>query len=90
MVREFSLGEAIHTMLKRIAESQRKIIAPAQDEQVVELWRALLDMNEVSGQIRSGAISAIGPESVKSPVGWHHGRHHRPPPATITVALGTR
>jgi len=40
-------GEAILTMLKRRVERQLAIIAPAQSEQVVDFWRALLDMHEV-------------------------------------------
>ena len=40
-------GEAIFTMLKLKAQSQLEIVAPAQTEEVVELWRALLAMHEV-------------------------------------------
>ena len=34
-------GEAILAMLKRKAERQLEVIAPAQDEQVVEFWKVL-------------------------------------------------
>ena len=40
-------GEAILTMLKRKADRQLEIIAPAHSEQEVEFWRALLAMHEV-------------------------------------------
>lgn len=44
-------GEAILTMLKRKAECQLELIAPAQPETVVEFWRAMLDMQTVQAQI---------------------------------------
>jgi hypothetical protein len=34
-------------MLKRKAESQLEVIAPAHAEEVVELWRAVLDMHDI-------------------------------------------
>ena len=37
-------GEAVLAMLKRKAEQQLEIIAPAHDEHVVEFWKSLLDM----------------------------------------------
>jgi hypothetical protein len=40
-------GEAILALLKRKAERQLEVIAPAQTEEVAELWRALLDMHDV-------------------------------------------
>jgi hypothetical protein len=44
-------GEAIFTMLKRKAECQLELIAPAQTEQVVEFWRALLNMHDVQAKL---------------------------------------
>jgi len=44
-------GEAVLTMLKRKAERQLEIIAPAQNEQVVEFWRALLDIHVVADRL---------------------------------------
>ena len=44
-------GEAVLTMLKRKAENQRELIAPAHDEHVVEFWRALLDMQTVQAKL---------------------------------------
>ena len=44
-------GEAILTMLKLKAERQLEVIAPSQEEQVVEFWRALLDMHEVQDKL---------------------------------------
>ena len=40
-------GEAVFALLKRKAENQLELIAPAHSEQVVEFWRALLAMHEV-------------------------------------------
>ncbi len=40
-------GEAILTMLKRKAERQLEIIAPAQDGRLIEVLRVLLDMQYV-------------------------------------------
>jgi hypothetical protein len=40
-------GEAVFTLLKRKAENQLELIAPAYSEQVVEFWCALLAMHEV-------------------------------------------
>lgn len=40
-------GEAIFAMLKRKAESQLEIIAPAHSEEEVDFWRAMLAMHEV-------------------------------------------
>ena len=44
-------GEAILTMLKRKAECQLELIAPAYPEEVVELWCALLHMHEVQATL---------------------------------------
>ena len=44
-------GEAVLTMLKRKAENQLDLIAPAHDEQVVEFWRALLAMHTVQAKL---------------------------------------
>jgi hypothetical protein len=44
-------GEAILTMLKRKAERQLEVIAPAHSEEVVELWRSLLDMQSVQDKL---------------------------------------
>jgi hypothetical protein len=44
-------GEAVLALLKRKAKNQLEIIAPAHDEQVVEFWRALLDMHEVQAKL---------------------------------------
>ena len=44
-------GEAVLTMLKRKAENQLELIAPAHDEHVVEFWRALLDMQTVQAKL---------------------------------------
>ena len=39
------------TMLKRKAENQLELIAPTHSEQVVEFWRALLDMQTVQAKL---------------------------------------
>jgi hypothetical protein len=44
-------GEAILTLLKRKAERQLEVIAPAQPENVAEFWRALLDMQTVQAKL---------------------------------------
>ena len=44
-------GEAVLTMLKRKAECHLERIAPGQDEQVVEFWRALLDIQTVQNRL---------------------------------------
>lgn len=44
-------GEAILTALKLKAERQLELIAPAQPENVVEFWRALLDMQTVQAKL---------------------------------------
>jgi len=44
-------GEAVLTMLKRKAERQLELIAPAHDEHLVEFWRALLDMQTVQAKL---------------------------------------
>ncbi len=44
-------GEAVFGLLKRKAERQLEIIAPAYDEQLVEFWRALLDMQTVQAKL---------------------------------------
>jgi hypothetical protein len=44
-------GEAILSMLKRKAESQLAIIAPAHDEQLVEILRALVDMHVIQNRL---------------------------------------
>jgi len=44
-------GESILTMLKRKAESQLDVIAPAQDEQIVEFWKVLLDIHTVADKL---------------------------------------
>jgi hypothetical protein len=44
-------GEAVFTLLKRKAENQLELIAPAHDEHVVEFWRALLDMQTVQAKL---------------------------------------
>lgn len=44
-------GEAIFTLLKRKAENQLELIAPAHDEHVVEFWRSLLDMQTVQAKL---------------------------------------
>lgn len=44
-------GEAVLMMLKRKAENQLELIAPAHDEQVVEFWRSLLDMHTVQAKL---------------------------------------
>jgi len=44
-------GESVLTMLKRKAECQLEIIAPAYDEHLVEFWRALLDMQTVQAKL---------------------------------------
>jgi hypothetical protein len=44
-------GEAIFALLKRKAENQLELIAPAHSEQVVEFWRALLDMQTVQAKL---------------------------------------
>ena len=38
-------------MLKRKAENQLELIAPAHDEQVVGLWRALIAMQTVQAKL---------------------------------------
>jgi hypothetical protein len=38
-------------MLKRKAERQLEVIALTHDEQVVEFWRALLDMNDAQAKL---------------------------------------
>lgn len=53
-------GEAVLTMLKRKAECQLEIIAPAYGEHLVEFWRALLDMQTVQAKLESRAPSAVG------------------------------
>jgi hypothetical protein len=45
-------GEAVFALLKRKAENQLELIAPAHSEQVVEFWRALLAMQTV--QVKLG------------------------------------
>jgi hypothetical protein len=44
-------GEAVLAMLKRKAENQLERIAPGHDEQVVEFWRSLLDMQTVQSHL---------------------------------------
>jgi hypothetical protein len=44
-------GEAVFALLKRKAEHQLELIAPAHDEHVVEFWRALLDMQTVQAKL---------------------------------------
>ncbi len=44
-------GEAVLTMLRRKAECQLERIAPGHDEQVVEFWRVLLDMQTVQDRL---------------------------------------
>ena len=44
-------GEAVLTMLKRKAECQLDRIAPGHDEQIVEFWRSLLNMQIVQGRL---------------------------------------
>jgi hypothetical protein len=44
-------GELVFALLKRKAESQLELVAPAHDERIVELWRALLDMHEVQAKL---------------------------------------
>ncbi|MGD0500853.1 MAG: hypothetical protein ABSC23_20765 [Bryobacteraceae bacterium] len=44
-------GEAVFALLKRKAENQLELIAPAHSEQVVEFWRALLDMQTVQAKL---------------------------------------
>ena len=44
-------GEAVFALLKRKAESQLELIAPAHSEQVVEFWRALLAMQTVQAKL---------------------------------------
>jgi hypothetical protein len=44
-------GEAVFALLKRITENQLELIAPAHSEQVVEFWRALLDMQTVQAKL---------------------------------------
>jgi|SRR5215471_15884435 len=44
-------GEAVLTILRRKAECQLELIAPAHDEQVVEFWRSLLDMQTVQAKL---------------------------------------
>jgi hypothetical protein len=44
-------GEAVFALLKRKAENQLELIAPAHDEQVVEFWRALLAMQTVQAKL---------------------------------------
>jgi len=44
-------GEAVFALLKRKAECQLELIAPAHSEQVVEFWRALLDMQTVQAKL---------------------------------------
>jgi hypothetical protein len=44
-------GEAVLALLKRKAENQLELIAPAHDEQVVEFWRALLDIQTVQNKL---------------------------------------
>jgi hypothetical protein len=38
-------------MLKRKAENQLELIAPAHSEQVVEFWRALLAMHDTQAKL---------------------------------------
>jgi hypothetical protein len=44
-------GEAVFALLKRKAENQLELIAPAHDEHVVEFWRSLLDMQTVQAKL---------------------------------------
>ena len=44
-------GEAVFALLKRKAENQLELIAPAHDEQVVGLWRALIAMQTVQAKL---------------------------------------
>jgi len=44
-------GEAVFALLKRKAENQLELIAPAHSEQVVEFWRALLAMQTVQAKL---------------------------------------
>ena len=53
-------GEAVLTMLKRKAENQLELIAPAHDEHVVEFWRALLDMQTVQAKLGRERHRLIG------------------------------
>jgi hypothetical protein len=65
-------GELLLAFLKRKADRQLELIAPAQDERVVEFWRALLQMHEVQAKLvreRYLCLSKIrsGSESTSSP-----------------------
>lgn len=44
-------GEAALTMLRRKAECQLERIAPGHDEQVVEFWRSLLDIQVIQNRL---------------------------------------
>ena len=44
-------GEMVFALLKRKAECQLELIAPAQPENVVEFWRSLLDIHTVADKL---------------------------------------
>ena len=44
-------GESLFALLKRKTENQLELIAPGHDEQAVEFWRALLDMQTVQAKL---------------------------------------
>src|SRR3974377_1708894 len=56
-------GEAVLTMLKRKAECQLEILAPAHDEHLVEFWRSLLDVQTVQAKLgrERHRLSIVGP-----------------------------
>lgn len=45
------LGEALYGMLRRKAESKLAVIAAAQQEDVLEFWRAVMDMQAVQSTL---------------------------------------
>jgi len=45
------LGEALFGMLQRKAEAKLAVIAPAQQEDVVEFWRAVMDIQIVQSTL---------------------------------------
>jgi hypothetical protein len=44
-------GELVFALLKRKAESHLEIISPSQDEQIVSLLRALVDMHNIQNKL---------------------------------------
>jgi hypothetical protein len=45
------LAEALFGMLRRKAECKLEVIAPAQQEDVLEFWRAVMDMQSVQATL---------------------------------------